>query len=162
MKFIIIALIAVFSIACDETTSINFPTSPSGDGTTIVNPNGTLMRSTIEFRVTGNATSARIRYSTSIDGMTQVQTMLPFINRITTNQPSIFVSLEASPVSYPLSAVYPYLAVQIFVNGTLFREATSSDMFLNPVSVSGTWRFSTTDSSPTNPAIRTGSPVVNR
>jgi hypothetical protein len=30
--------------------------------------------------------------------------------------------------------------VQIFTNGTLFREASSTDFFLSTVSVSGTWR----------------------
>jgi hypothetical protein len=94
----------------------------------------------IEFRVTGNATGVRVRYSNAIDGLTQIVTTLPYTATISTTDTSMFLSLEATPTSYNALVVYPFLAVQIFANGILFREATSNEFLLSPLSVSGTWR----------------------
>ena len=97
-------------------------------------------RNKIEYRVNGNATSVRIRYSNSVDGLTQIVTTMPFITTITTNEDDLFLSLEATPNSYSQLTTFPFLSVQIFVNGRLFREASSNEFLLNTISVQGTWR----------------------
>lgn len=96
--------------------------------------------SRIEFRVTGNANGARVRYSNAVDGLTQVVTTLPYLASLTTNDASMFLSLEGTPTGYNALATYPFFAVQIFVNGQLFREATATEFLLTPLAVSGTWR----------------------
>lgn len=93
----------------------------------------------IEFRVTGNAGGVRVRYSNPVDGLTQVVTTLPYVATITTQQNDMFLSLEATPTFW-VSNTFPFLSVQIFVNGVLFREANTSDFFLTTISVSGNWR----------------------
>jgi hypothetical protein len=52
----------------------------------------------------------------------------------------MFVSLDATPTNYPVFVSVPFLSVQIFANGSLFREANSSSFLLSTISVSGTWR----------------------
>jgi hypothetical protein len=131
--------------ACSKVGSENV-TSPtplprnggSGSGN---NPTPTPVQSSkIEFRVAGNAVSARIRFTNAQDGTTILTSTLPYITTVTTTESSMFISLEATPTSYPFGITNPYLAVQIFVNGSLFREAISEDFYYNTVSVSGTWR----------------------
>jgi hypothetical protein len=92
----------------------------------------------IEFRVNGSSTTARIRYTNAVDGTTQVVTSLPYVTAITTVDSSMFLTLEATPVSYTYTP-NPFMSVQIFVNGTLFREAVSNDLLIT-LSVAGTWR----------------------
>lgn len=94
----------------------------------------------IEFRVNGNPTLAKVRFSDPVDGLTLVTTVLPYSISIQTAQTAMFLSLEATPTSYPFSVNVPVLQVQIFANGSLFREASSADFSLNTISVSGTWR----------------------
>lgn len=96
--------------------------------------------SKIEFRVAGNATSARIRFTNAQDGTTILVSTLPYVTTVTTTESSMFVSLEATPISYPFSSATPFLSVQIFVNGSLFREAIAEDYSYSTLSVSGTWR----------------------
>lgn len=135
-KFIPLILLAL--IACnnyaprDDNDSHSSSTNPTGPTTT-----GPIR---VEYRVTGNAAGARVRYSDSINGLAQVVTTLPFNTTITTNDSSIFVSLEATPTSYPFLVTFPFLSIQIFTNGILFREASSSDAILNTLSISGTYR----------------------
>jgi hypothetical protein len=105
------------------------PTSPSN-----------VAESKIEFRVNGNATSVRIRISNANDGLSQIITTMPYTSNLTTKEDSLFVSLEATPISYSALTVFPFLSVQIFVNGKLFREATSNEFLLNTLFVNGTWR----------------------
>jgi hypothetical protein len=136
-RSLLIVVLAVLSMAwrCGDTI-VNVPTTPSQTPTTPT----PVPRTTIEFRVVGNASSARVRYSTPIDGLTQVVTSLPYGNSFTTAATTMFLSLEATPISYPLLSGNPFLAIQIVVNGSLFREATANDTALNTLSVSGTWR----------------------
>jgi len=95
---------------------------------------------TIEFRVVGNASSVRIRHVNPVDGLSQVSTVLPFVVSLRTEQTVMFLSLEVLPLSYPPGLLFPFLSVQIFVNGVLFREGSSADLLMLPISVSGTWR----------------------
>jgi hypothetical protein len=133
------ALLALLMVtACDKV--IYPPTSPSPVVTNPTVPGNPVTQTKIEFRVTGNALGARVRYSNAIDGLTQVVTTLPYTATITTTDTSMFLSLEGTPTSYNFITNYPFFAVQIFVNGNLFREATSSEFLLNTLTVSGTWR----------------------
>src|SRR3954466_4177570 len=134
------ALIAILLLvpvyACDEDNSKTYlPLSPSPTSTSTTNS-----PTRIEYRVTGTPLSARIRYSNAVDGLTQVVTGLPYVTGVTTNESSMFISLEATPVTGGIGVIYPFMSIQIFVNGVLFREASSSDLFLTTVSISGSWR----------------------
>ena len=79
------------------TTPSNLPVTPTNPG----NPNAPVTGiHKIEFRTTGNALGARVRYSNSNDGLAQVTTVLPFVFNMTTSQQSIFLSIESTPTSY--------------------------------------------------------------
>jgi hypothetical protein len=139
-------LSAIGASACDKTTILYPPSGPSGYPQ-IISPSDPqqpqIQNQTIEFRVTGNATGARIKYSTSVDGTVQVLTTLPFVQQVTlpSTVTTSFLSLEATPLSYgSAAAYYPYMTVQIFVNGVIFREAGSNDFLLTTLSVSGNYR----------------------
>jgi hypothetical protein len=133
MRSISVALLALMIAGCDREITINLPTEPKPATPTVV-------RSTIEFRVIGNPTSVRVRYSTPTDGLTQVVTTLPYSTAFTTVVDSLFLSLEVTPIAYSLITNYPFLSIQIIANGSLFREATSNEFILNPLQVNGTWR----------------------
>ena len=112
------------------------PNSPSPVSPT--NPTTPSTATRIEFRVNGSSTTARIRYTNAVDGTSQVISSLPYVTTISTNESNMFLTLEATAVAYNF-VPYPFMSVQIFVNGVLFREAVS-DNLLNPLSVAGTWR----------------------
>ncbi len=135
MRSILVVLVALLVAGCGDTI-INVPNQPSAvtSSTTAVTSNK------LEFRVTGNASSARIRYSTPLDGLVQTTTTLPFFTSFSTKADDMFVSLEVTPISYSAIVNSPFLSAQILVNNTLFREATSTDFFLYTISVSGVWR----------------------
>lgn len=130
----IAALVMLFTPGCDrsrDSVTVNVPTGPTPPTVTM---NG------IEFRVIGNANSVRIRHINPVDGLSQVSTVLPYVLTLKTEQTVMFLSLEVTPQSYPAALLAPFLSAQIFVNGTLFREGSSADLLLLPISVSGTWR----------------------
>jgi len=131
-------LVALTVAACGDTI-LNVPTSPTpnGNATPAVPVIG---RHTIAFRVTGNATAVRVRYSTPIDGLQQVVTTMPYNATFQTNSDTMFLSLEGTPLSYPIAINNPFFSIQIVVDGYLFREATSAEFLLNTLSVNGTWR----------------------
>jgi hypothetical protein len=135
MKFLVTIILALTLSGCDK-IYIN-PTNPSDPPSD--NGRGSNPASQIQFRVNGNATSVRIRYSNPLDGLTQVITTLPYITTLSTNDSSMFLSIEATPLSYG-TTTFPFLSAQIFVNGILFREATSSDFTGTTISASGNWR----------------------
>lgn len=93
----------------------------------------------IEYRVTGNASQARVKHSNDIDGITQVVTALPYIQSFNVDGNNIFVTLEAAPLLYPATVSFPFTTVQIFIDGKVFREAASAD-WSTPISISGTYR----------------------
>ncbi len=126
-----VALLAGCSSDDDRGVVINNPTAPTPPPVVI---------NTIEFRVVGNASSVRIRHVNPVDGLSQVSTVLPFVVSLRTDQAAMFLSLEVLPLSYPPGLLFPFLSVQIFVNGVLFREGSSADLLMLPISVSGTWR----------------------
>jgi hypothetical protein len=134
MRSLLVGLVALLVAGCGDTI-VNIPTTPTPTPTTPV-----VVKHTIQFRVIGNATSARVRYSTPLDGLGQVVTSLPYFNSLTISGDSLFLSLEGSPISYGYGVLYPFLSVQIVVDNVVFREATSQDFLTAPLSVSGQWR----------------------
>ena len=89
----------------------------------------------IEFRVVGELPfPVVVRIQNAIDGLTQVTTLLPYSHTIANlSRESMFVSLEARGTGVG------FLHVAIFLNGTVFREGSSTQN--NPVvSVNGTYR----------------------
>jgi hypothetical protein len=143
LRALTITLLVALGVSCSD-TNIIIPTSPSAVVTSPTNPgnpnNPVVQTHKIEFRVTGNALGARVRYSNSNDGLAQVTTVLPFVFNMTTSQQSLFLSIEATPTSYSVLTTFPFMSAQIFVDGLLFRESSSSDFFLQTITASGTWR----------------------
>lgn len=121
---------------CRDTININNP-SPTPTPTPTVQP---VVFNVIEYRVTSNASSVKINYSFPTDGLTVITSVPPYDISYSTLSNTVFVSLSATPVSYPFNILTPFTSVQIFANGNIFREATSSDFLLGTISVSGTWR----------------------
>jgi hypothetical protein len=145
LRSLLSALLCVTTIACGGLicfgcgdTIVNVPTAPTPTPT--ATPTPAPAPNVIAFRVIGNPTSVRVRYSTPVDGLGQVITTLPYFNTISTTARTMFLSLEATPTSYPIGTLFPFLSVQIVVNDQVFREATSQDFLLSTLSVSGTWR----------------------
>jgi hypothetical protein len=132
------ALVALSVAACGDTI-LNVPTSPSPNASATPNV-PVLGRHTIAFRVQGNPSAARVRFSTPIDGLVQVTTTLPYNATFQTNSDNMFLSLEGTPLSYPIAINNPFFSIQIIVDGYLFREATSAEFLLNTLSINGTWR----------------------
>jgi hypothetical protein len=128
-------IIALVTIGCGDTyinvPSPTAPTSPSEPVITSVK---------IEYRVTGNAASVKVRYSNEQDGLIQTVTTLPFFSTFSTNQSSAFVSLEVTPLTMYDYVQTPFISLQIFVNGNLFKEATANSFVQQTISVDGTWR----------------------
>jgi len=143
-KLLVLAMLALVISGISGCQEKNYY-DVSGTGPSPINPPNTptptpISASKIEFRVAGNATSARVRFTNAQDGTTILTTTLPYVVTVTTNESSMFISLEATPISYPFTTVNPFMTVQIFVNGSLFREAISEDFMYSTLSVSGTWR----------------------
>lgn len=134
LRAVLLPLLALTLAACGDTI-VNLPTQPSNQTTTPA-----VVKSTIEFRVVGNPTSVRVRFSSPGEGLTQLVTTLPYSVTFTTTADSLFLSLEATPISYSFITDYPFLSTQIVVNGTVFREATSNEFLLHTLTVTGTWR----------------------
>lgn len=129
------ALCAVLALtaACGDTI-VNVPTTP-----TPVTPAPTKDR--VEYHVIGNALGARVRYSSSVEGLNQTTTTLPFQAVITSSSADgAFLFLEATPSGYSALVQNPFVSVQIFVNGALFREAATTSVFNETITVSGTYR----------------------
>jgi hypothetical protein len=129
-----LAVVALVAVSCtDIRTGSATPTGPSG-------PSSPSHRAVIEFRVTGNALGAVIRYGTSDDGTAQVTSALPFLIEVSTAQPQVFLSLDVTPTMFSFVNVSPFLSAQIVVDGLLFRQAIATDASLSTLSISGTWR----------------------
>jgi hypothetical protein len=136
LKHRLVVALVLTAAAC---TKVTYPPDRAGTPTGPT-PTPTPTTARVEFRVVGNATSARVRISTPLDGLTQVVTTLPYFASFRTTEDSVFVSLEVTPLNYSLLTTAPFMSAQIVVDGTLFREATSNELLLNTLSVSGTWR----------------------
>jgi hypothetical protein len=122
-------LLLLFVAGCDHNIDVILPADPTP--VAVVN--------VFEYRVTGNAQQARIRYSNPIDGTNQITTALPFFTSFKTDRDSLFLSLDATPISFSFNVTQPFTSVQIFVNGVLFQQSSSTE-FNETVSASGSWR----------------------
>ena len=134
LRLLLCALALAGASACGDTI-VNVPSGPSA-----VTQTPTPTTSQIQFRITGNANSVKVRYSTPTDGLVQTVTTLSFFTSFNTSADNLFLSLEVTPISYSALVNYPFLSAQILVNNDLFREATSTDFFLYTISVNGVWR----------------------
>jgi hypothetical protein len=74
---------------------------------------------TIEYRVLGTSDQATIWYGNAIDGDTETVSILPWSAMVKTTRPSVFVFLRAN------TFLVGKLTVSIFVDGELFRQATT-------------------------------------
>lgn len=128
---IICALSLTAGLCGDRVTINNGPTGP-----TPVTPTVTTTR--IEFRVSGNVPTVRIRYSDPSSGVNQTVTSLPFQAAFDTSLTSSFLSLDVSSVTAVLIP-NPFLSASILVNGNVFRQGTSTDV-LPSILISGDWR----------------------
>ena len=133
MRTLLTVLVALTVAGCRDTIIIPIAPSPTAA------PTPTLTRTVFEFRATGNASSARIRYSTPADGLTQVVSSLPYANSFVATDTSLFLSLEVTPLAYSVIS-NPFLSISIVAGGAVFRQATQNDLTANTLAVSGTWR----------------------
>jgi len=129
----VLPVIVVLALAGCGDTIVNVPTAPTAP------PPAAPVADLVQFRVDGNAASVRIRQSDPLNGLTQTTTTLPYVAGFSNTQSFAFVSLEATPATFPLTVTAPFLSVQIVVNGTVFREASSVDRTAT-IAVSGTYR----------------------
>jgi hypothetical protein len=105
----------------------------TGDGGVGPIPTPVPVAHVIEFRVLGTARTVHISYGNAQDGTTDVDTITPWVAQVRTSKASLFVFITATPLDFGL------LRVQVFIDGSLFREASVDDSFLlDPVSISGT------------------------
>jgi hypothetical protein len=124
----LLALVLALAVGC---TDVVMPVSPTGGGP------APAARDTVEYRVSGTPATVLVRFSSADDGLAQVTTTLPWSVAFTTIRAAAFLSVEATPIATSFAA-YPFLSVQIFVNGVLFREASTTDY--RTVAATGTWR----------------------
>lgn len=132
-----LAILLLISTA--NCTRITIPTQPS-QTTPIVDTTPKVIHDSIVFHVIGNAIAAKIRYSDSFNGLNQVTTTLPFQSTIDSTKDNTFLSLEATSTGYSALIDNPFLAIQILVNGNLFREASTNSFLNQTISISGTYR----------------------
>lgn len=128
----VLVLLAGLAVACDYRIDNTTPT-----GVTPIVPPTSTVQDTVEFRVQGDLPLVIVKVSNSLDGLQQSSSVLPYSSTLNiAGRDSVFLSLDARA---PLLGAFGFLQVQIFVNGLVFREASSAN--LNPVAaVSGTWR----------------------
>jgi hypothetical protein len=128
-RAILALVIGMLTTSCDDN---NYNSAAIGNPLAPINPGAA--DTVVEFRVTGDLPIVTVRVSNSLDGLTQITTVLPYSQRITIhNEPLMFLALDARAVGSG------FLHVAIFVNGTMFREASTST-FAPFVAVSGTYR----------------------
>jgi len=106
----------------------------AGGPTDVPAPSPTLH--TIEYRVTGTVARAEIGFGNAQQGTTFLATDLPWTASFTTARPSVFVYLKATAI------FGGRMTGGIFVDGALFREATTdTDLDASPIDISGTVDF---------------------
>lgn len=133
MKLLFVSLIVALGVGCGDTIIHNeLPTTPTETAPKVVS-------TTIEFRVTGNLSLVRVRYSDTIDGIEQTVTGLPYFFSFSTTKDTMFVSLDVTPVTLNSIVENPFLTAKILINGELFREGSSTDLLTSLV-VNGQWR----------------------
>jgi hypothetical protein len=130
---VLVVLLVGLVLACTDVVVV--PTAPTAPTPTLPPP---AAADVVEFRVVGDLPFAIVRVTNSLDGLSQSSSVLPYTSTlsIAAGRESVFLSVDARG---PSPAVFGFLHAAIFVNGLLFREASS--VRLDPIaSVSGTWR----------------------
>lgn len=122
---LILLLCALVFVGCRD--EINVLPSPTPTPVTPTPPPAPVA-DRIEFRVLGTHRNVLVRHASAQDGTTQVTTDLPYFSTFTTLAPTMFLSLEASTLNSIVTGT-PFLQVQILVNGTVVREASSNQSF---------------------------------
>ena len=131
-----IGCVTVGAVGCDKTYILP-PTTPTPITTTPTTPTVPRTADLVEFRVTGEGdwlSPVVVRVSNSLDGLTQTLTVLPYSSSISVADLDLaFLWADAR-----VSGV-GFLHVAIYVNGVIFREASSTR--IDPVvAVSGSYR----------------------
>lgn len=129
MKRLILLFPLLFILGCGDEINLNSPTEPSS---------GNSPRK-VEFRVFGSQVQnipVTIRHTNSLDGMTNITGLVPYIFAFDSKDDSIFLYVEAGASSFSQFAT---LQVQIFVDGKLFKEGASQGFTLYS-QASGTYR----------------------
>jgi hypothetical protein len=134
MRVLALVLLLPPLLACEKNGRTGFRDPVAGGPTDVPAPVPQLH--TIEYRVTGSATRATIAFGSSQQGTTFLTTDLPWTASFTTSRSSVFVYLKAT-------AMFDgRMTGGIFVDGTLFREATTdTSVDASPVDISGTVDF---------------------
>lgn len=127
-------------VGCGDDITVQAPNSPTPLPTPTPAPAPKPDR--VEFRVIGSHRNVLIRHVSSQDGTTQVTSDLPYTSSFTTLEPTMFLSLEANANSTFVTGSTPFLSIQILVNGTVLREA-SSNLFFASLLISLTYRRAT-------------------
>jgi hypothetical protein len=109
-------------------------TTPTSPDPVVVPPPVAIVPHTIEFRALGTVTRAHLTYGSAQDGTTEWNGDLPWSASFTTRRSSLFVYCYGEALSFG------EIRVQIFVDGELFREASSSDF--GTAQASGTLQLS--------------------
>lgn len=122
-----LVLVVSAACACDTNVEIINPIAPAPAVAAVVTD-------VVEFRVEGDLPQVTIRVNNGVDGLSQTQSVLPFSSQLVLrDRAAVFLSLDARATGTG------FLHAAIFINGVIFREASSSTV--NPlVSVSGTYR----------------------
>ena len=134
LRTVLVVIVGGLLVACDyRIVDERSPTYPTPIVTTPPTP---VIDDLVEFRVTGDLGSAVVRVNNSLDGLSQSSSVLPFSQTLSiVGRESVFLSLDAR------GSGSGFLYAAIFVNGYVFREASSQSLFTNPfIAVSGTWR----------------------
>ena len=131
-RWILAVAIVLVTTSCEYDVHLTTPTPVPAAVTTTPTPAAT--RDTIEFRVSGTVPLVTVRVQNSLDGLSQVTTVLPFSSTVTSDRDSIFVALEAQGIGTG------FIHCAIFVNGVIFRESSSVSVFNPIINVSGTYR----------------------
>jgi len=123
-----VLLLALAACACGDTNvDIVNPVAPPPVVPVVV-------ADLIEFRVDGDLPLVTVRVNNSIDGLSQTTTVLPYTSELVIrDRDAVFLSVDARATGTG------FLHASIFINGVIFREASSNS--INPlVSVNGTYR----------------------
>ena len=111
-RLVAVLLLSGALASCEDKIIIQAPTAPTPTAP---------VADRIEFRVLGTLRGVTIRHVNAQDGTTIIKSDLPYFASFTTIRDSLFLSLEA------LAVGEGFLQVQLWINGYLLQEATSSD-----------------------------------
>jgi hypothetical protein len=143
MTRLVLLLLALAAVDCNDQQTAPTPipataTSPTPTPTPTPTPSADI----IEFRVTGNVTEAAITTTDPFNGNQITVTSLPYSLTVNSTRASAFVAVDAQTLtatSVTGTFVGNYVLAQIYVNGTVFLQATDFAA-LPHATVSGTWR----------------------